>query len=592
MKIKRFLITFIILTVGSSAFSDPPRLGPNGEIYIVYNVYNGDDPRNVTLFYVTDKYGFRNNQIHRDEHGKYTYPRLVNGEWIDELITVYFDSDGEPYVQRYPLYSSPAVEAFYEDLAITRDYSEDDELNDKKSGEIKRILNKYRSDEEKLNELLDQILYSAPGDDYSLLTEQSRAVRLDLVRHVFESNYFSKLPDELLRKIKWGYGADQKTIDGVLRMIPNYLLGQEDVQFIYNRGNDNFKIYLERNDLTSEDLDATLLYLFNSMISSYRFVRDNIFLEGMLNQLRRFELLIRDTRFDISKMYNLLNNPDFCEKQFARGKNSEEESNNSDDLILPNIAQSKMPCEILMELYNSFPGAIRAIINQKFSEHEEKLKSQISSDEKVDDLTPLMKAVIANDLEQVRELLAECTDSQILDLNATIENQCIGNVTTEEEIAERLEIKKKKCADIDYQEEEFEKSALIFAAESGSNEIIAFLLQKGADSNLRTKSGKSALVISAHINDLEAVESLLNRGALDFVAAKSAATAGKKTAEEEGEFEDDSVKAEVLKQYDQIIGLIDKAEQAYILYKTNQLLNLINYSGHQDIGIPALIAAP
>jgi uncharacterized protein len=66
---------------------------------------------------------------------------------------------------------------------------------------------------------------------------------------------------------------------------------------------------------------------------------------------------------------------------------------------------------------------------------------------------------------------------------------------------------------------------LIVAAGNNHNETLELLMNRGADINMRNKSGETALMWAAGNNHIEAVEMLLERGAKIHARNRSGQTA-------------------------------------------------------------------
>jgi len=82
-------------------------------------------------------------------------------------------------------------------------------------------------------------------------------------------------------------------------------------------------------------------------------------------------------------------------------------------------------------------------------------------------------------------------------------------------------------ANIDLQSEDRLNSPVMDATAMGSNELLAELLQKKPDLNLRSKDGQTALVIAVGRNDAEAVRLLVEAGADPDIEDKLGFTARK-----------------------------------------------------------------
>jgi ankyrin repeat protein len=70
-------------------------------------------------------------------------------------------------------------------------------------------------------------------------------------------------------------------------------------------------------------------------------------------------------------------------------------------------------------------------------------------------------------------------------------------------------------ADLNYKHPILKMTSLAFAAYEGNNELLEFLLQKGADPNIKMRGGVSLVRAARDQGNVKSVEILLKNGAKD-----------------------------------------------------------------------------
>ncbi|OGQ36688.1 MAG: hypothetical protein A3F16_00825 [Deltaproteobacteria bacterium RIFCSPHIGHO2_12_FULL_43_9] len=266
----------------------------------------------------------------------------------------------------------------------------------------------------------------------------------------------------------------------------------------------------------------------------------------------RMRILLGDPRFDPS-IISRIHTPDYCQTFFGSSYNA--------DVLCPKI----------LRFAEHLPADISSVFNKIINPKKPEKKPFTKRDS---DLTELMRAVEANNPERVKELLVKCPDKSIMDL--LIQDDHKKCETDDFSEAFINHIKKNACADIDKQERQFGKTALIMATEKGYTEIIAFLLQKGADANLETKSDETALTIAAFIGELSSVKQLLADGVFVYVDSNVEkailnAEEGRTQVKEQvlPDTASPGVGTVILDEYDQIIAMLNRAKE------NNELIEIV-----------------